>query len=189
MGFTTMITLTTTRTELAPAPRRVSAGLTVSTMLGGSTTQTAWVFLLLALAPIWYVYEDGSIDVMFHFTFLGSTTEVSGEVVDVIEGKRKALGTTDYGMEWERVLIDGIQYEYLGDDAKWHAGFAYGLKQNTHERYTNLGATVPVEYVSGKPSISRVKGLDRTPSAKEPCLAAAFWVAVVIGGIALLGVM
>ena len=160
-----------------------------STMLGGSTTQGAWFVLLLALAPIWYVYEDGDVDLMYHFTFLGSTTEVSGEVIDVIEGKRKSLGTTDYGMEWESVRIDGIQYKYLGDDARWHAGFAYGLKQNMHERYANVGAIVPVEYVAGKPGVSRVKGLDRTLDYKDPLLSALFWAAVVVGGIALLAVL
>jgi len=175
----------------APAdpPRSVSAGLKFSALLGGRGTQLAWFMLLLALPGIWYCLTTKEVDPFFNFHFLGETKKTTGYVSSLIEGKTEFFEKGLYGMPTERVEIRGIHYWYTGPGGLTYNGTAWGLQQNRHNQWAQVAATIPVEYVAGKPNISRVKGLRREEYGKQAIWASEFWLAVTFGTLAALGIM
>lgn len=175
----------------APAdpPRSVSAGLKISALLGGRGAQGAWLLLFLALPGIWYILTSDSVDPFHNFHFWGETKKTTGYVSSLIEGKREYFENGLYGMATERVEIRGIHYWYTGPGNITYTGTAWGLKHNYHNRYADVAATVPVEYVADRPGISRVKGLKREEHGTQAILAGVFWIAVAAGGLALLVIL
>lgn len=174
--------------QLGPAPRNVPLPLAVGVYFGGAGMQVACVMLAIALLPIWYVWRHdmSPTDV---FAFFQPTITVQGEVIEIIDGKTRSsgyIGTDGNGYDHylEQVEVDGVRYAYYGPDGKRYAGAAYGIYQySNEEKYANVGASIPVEYVVKDPATSRVLNLKRDPTDTKLIVEWAFWVALVVAGL------
>ncbi len=179
---------------LVDPPRSVPTALRIGALLGGKRNQTAWGLLAALVAPIWFLLNDPSFSPIAAFAFLGPTTEVQGEVTELIEGEKVtfepfAVDGNGYEHYMEQVEILGIHYGYKGPDGTPLTGIARGLRQGAHEQYTEVGAPITVEYANNNPERSRVRGLRGEGESEEWLLTIAFWAAVVFGAAALLSVL
>lgn len=176
---------------LVSPPRPVPATVCVGAMFGGGRTQFGWLLLAAAVAPVWWLAQDPSFSPIEAFAMLGPTKEVQGVVTKLIEGRKDRFAPfarDGYGHEYrmERVEIRGVRYGYRGPDGAPLTGVAYGLRQNTHDRYADVGASIPVKYSTWRPQLSKVSGLSGETEARTWCVTALFWGAILVGGMGLM---
>lgn len=174
----------TSEVLLAEPPRRVPAPVCVGVLLGSKQLQFGSGFLLVAMAVIWFLLQGEAFSPLTGLALLGPTTQVEGVVQEVIEGEKTtyapyAVDGAGNAYAWEHVVIEGVRYGYTGPDGTSLTGIATGLKQNSHEKYAEAGASIPVEYSNWHPEFSHVPGLESEAEAKTWILTGAFWIAIV----------
>lgn len=185
---------TASETLLADPPRRVPAPVCVGALFGAKHLQVGCGILLVAMATIWFLLQGEAFSPLTGLALLGPTTMTTGVVQEVIEGEKTSyapIATDGAGNSyaWERVIIEGIRYGYTGPDGTPMSGIATGLQQGSHEKYIEVGASIPVAFSNWHPEFSQVPGLESEAEAKTWILTGGFWVAVFFGGLSMFAIL
>lgn len=129
--------------RLGPPPRRVPAGLTLRTLLGGSLGVSGW-FVLAIGTPFFWGFAMNA-EVLSPLLFRTGVTRVEGRVLKVAETGASTSGVSIYS----------VAYAYRDAAGAEHTGRSYSSGP------PKLEATATVEYLRLRPQWSRIEGLRR----------------------------
>lgn len=129
--------------DLAMPPRRVSLLAQLAVLFGGVLNVVGWLVLFFTMFFVWGFV--GNADMTGWYAF-DDALSAQGTVV--------AAESTSAEINEQRVM----EYTYTFTDAQ--GGEQTGVSYS-HSEYLQSGEAVPVEYVPGDPSTSRIEGMRR----------------------------
>ena len=136
--------------NLAGPPKAVPVLVRLRVLFGGFINQFGWFFFGFGLIFVWLFTLHADLTSWYHFR--GDIRTVEGNVLyndktGMSEGGSKhSDGTPIYATHYAFTTTDNVKYE----------GISYATG-----RFHNKGETVTIEYPSGKPKISRIRGMGR----------------------------
>jgi len=129
---------------LAPPPRPVPFGLRLVVMFGGVLSLLGWCFLGLGMVFVWLVApRQAPLWAVALGRPLGSAPGV------VVESRPTNVRVNDAPVYWHT-------YTFTGPDGREYHGVSYRTGGALPS-----GAAVQVEYVSGRPELSQIRGMSR----------------------------
>ncbi len=135
-------------------PRSVPIAVRARVLFGGILSQFGWLFLGFGLIFGWVFGLQTDVTGMFLFRgelSVGQGTITASEETPYYEGgDEHTKGTAVYAS----------RYTWLGPDERWREGVSYAVG-----RRLEPDAPVTIEYATGKPEVSRIRGMRRSPFA------------------------
>ncbi len=143
--------------RLVPPPRRVPFGVQVQTLFGATLARVGW-WLLVVLSPVAWVFASQA-DLSGPLLFRGHPPAVEGRVTRLEETRSSEGGRR----------IVRVEYTFRAPGGPPLSGSSYSVGV-THA----VGDVVQVEYLEGRPSISRISGARRAPFSAAVLLVLVF---------------
>ncbi|MEW6027421.1 MAG: hypothetical protein AB1599_09035 [Planctomycetota bacterium] len=138
--------------NLASPPRNVPLLIRTNVLFGGTLNQLGWFFFGFGLIFVWVFALNA--DVLSWYYFLSDTERVSGTV----SYSRRTGFSEGGGKHSDGTPVWANHYSFIARDGKKYESVSYALGR---ELKTN--DSVNVEYVKGKPAVSRIRGMRREP--------------------------
>jgi len=145
---------------LNPPPREVPMLVRASNLLGGFYNQFGWIWLGITGAIAWFFVPNADVAGLYHFT----------QPLATASGVVTASRETNFSENDVRVYAQTYRFE--GPDGREREGQSYATGHRL-----DTGRKVTVEYVAGKPAISRIQGMRRSPFGIEG------WTGLIVFGV------
>jgi len=136
--------------NLSGPPRHVPIFIRVNNLLCGSSV-FGWFLFGIGLAIVWGFTLKSDLTGWFYFRGQLKTSE------GTILASEKTGGTRE-GPNGERVFVYWYHYSFIGPEGREYKGRSIEAGQELDK-----GARVTIEYPKGKPRISRIRGMSRSP--------------------------
>jgi hypothetical protein len=160
--------------RFAPPPRRVTAGAAVQLLFGGRINTVGWLFLTIGTVFVWSFAP--AIDLSSSWQFR-APLERAQATVSRCEKTSFSVGGSAHR---RGAPVYANYYSFVASDGASRDGVSYATG-----RCLRSGAVVAVEYPAGKPGISRLEGMRRTPLGLGPIFVGFFpliGLGLIIGG-------
>ncbi len=145
------------RWNLADPPREVPLLVRLRVLFGGFLNQFGWLFFGFGMVFVWAFTARS--DLTSWYVFHGELAEAAGRVTRA-EDTRCAEN---------EVTIYANHYQFTTDDGRKHAGVSYARGQKLAP-----GEDVSIEYLPGRPEVSRIAGMRPKPFGPWPAFVVIF---------------